>query len=64
MDADAADFLGGPEELAALVEVPVQTVYGWNSARTGPRYYKIGRHVRYRRVDVERWLEQQAVEAT
>jgi len=44
-----------PEELARREGVPVQTVYGWNKTRTGPRFMKIGRHVRYRVADVIAW---------
>jgi predicted DNA-binding transcriptional regulator AlpA len=47
--------------------VPVSTVYRWNSDGTGPRRLKIGKHVRYRLVDVEAWetqrLSSQAVNA-
>lgn len=49
----------GPKELAAEFGVPVTTVYQWNSKRTGPRAARIGRHVRYRRADVEAWTEAQ-----
>jgi excisionase family DNA binding protein len=49
----------GPAALAAEFDIPVKTVYQWNSKGTGPRAAKIGRHVRYRRVDVEAWIEQQ-----
>jgi hypothetical protein len=38
-----------PEDLAEREGVPLMTVYGWNKTRTGPRYMKIGRHVRYHR---------------
>lgn len=44
-----------PEDLAARERVPLQTVYGWNRDRTGPRFMKIGRHVRYRLADVLAW---------
>jgi excisionase family DNA binding protein len=47
----------GPSELATMLDVPEQTVYGWNSKGTGPRFAKVGRHVRYRRSDVEAWLD-------
>lgn len=49
----------GPKDLAAEFGVPVTTVYQWNSKRTGPRAARIGRHVRYRRRDVEAWIEAQ-----
>jgi predicted DNA-binding transcriptional regulator AlpA len=45
-----------PEDLAAEVQVPVKTVYVWNLKGTGPRVTRIGKHVRYSRVDVDDWL--------
>lgn len=44
-----------PEDLAEREGVPVQTVCGWNSKAAGPRFMKIGRHVRYRLADVIEW---------
>ena len=44
-----------PETLAEREGVPLKTVYAWNSAGTGPRYMKIGRHVRYKLADVIAW---------
>jgi excisionase family DNA binding protein len=49
-----------PEEAAAFLAMPVLTLQTWRAHRTGPRYYKIGRRVRYRHSDLERWLQQQA----
>ncbi len=46
---DVAEYLG----------VPVGTVYAWNSRGLGPKRLRLGKHVRYRRSDVEAWLEQQ-----
>jgi excisionase family DNA binding protein len=45
-----------PEGLAALLNVPVGTVYRWNYERTGPPRVRVGKHVRYRREDVEAWI--------
>ena len=39
-----------------LLGVPVDTLYGWRHRGEGPRGYRIGRHVRYRRASVEAWL--------
>ena len=50
-----------PEELARREGVPVQTVYGWNKTRTGPRFMKIGRHVRYRQADVIAWEKSRTI---
>ena len=49
-----------PADLAALLHVPVGTVYQWNTKNVGPRKLTVGRHVRSRRSDVEAWLDQQA----
>lgn len=50
-----------PAELAARLGVPLATIYGWNYTGDGPRYMKLGRHVRYRLADVERWEQEQMV---
>jgi excisionase family DNA binding protein len=48
-------FLGG---------VPVGTLANWRYQGRGPRFVKVGRHVRYRRSDVEAWLERNARQST
>jgi excisionase family DNA binding protein len=61
--ADALPAISSPLQLAAWLGVPVATVYRWNYERTGPRFSKVGRHIRYRRADVEAWLDAGAVPA-
>ena len=46
--------------LAEYLSVPVGTVYRWNYVGTGPRACRVGRFVRYRRSDVDAWLEAHA----
>ena len=46
-----------PDELAALLGVPLPTIYRWRSHRQGPVGFRIGRHVRYSLEDVHEWLE-------
>jgi excisionase family DNA binding protein len=48
-------------DLSTMLGVPVDTLYGWRHRGEGPRGYRVGRHVRYRRSSVEAWLEEQAV---
>lgn len=48
----------GVEELAKELGVPVRTIYSWRTKGYGPRGATFGRHVRFRRRDVERWVEQ------
>ncbi len=45
-----------PDELAALLGVPLPTIYRWRNRREGPAGFKIGRHVRYSLDDVHEWL--------
>lgn len=49
------------QELADELGVPLKTVYVWNAKGTGPARVKIGKHVRYRRADLESWLATQVV---
>jgi excisionase family DNA binding protein len=50
-----------PEELAERYGVPLQTVYAWNKTGSGPDYIRVGRHVRYRPRDIEKWEQSKAV---
>lgn len=47
------------QRLAALLELPIATIYTWRSRGQGPIGYRVGRHVRYRMEDVEAWLATQ-----
>jgi predicted DNA-binding transcriptional regulator AlpA len=42
-------------ELAERYGLPVKTLAQWASKGTGPRYARMGRHVRYRLSDVIGW---------
>lgn len=46
-----------PEEVADLLQVPVQTLSYWRYTGTGPRFVRVGRHVRYDEGAVRRWLD-------
>jgi excisionase family DNA binding protein len=45
------------EDVAALLKVPVQTVYKWTQEGTGPPFYKIGKHNRYKLGEVMDWFD-------
>lgn len=45
------------EDLARMLGVPVPTIYAWRYHGEGPRGHKVGRHVRYRLAEVNRWLD-------
>lgn len=46
-----------PTQLADYLQVPVGTVYAWNTRGGGPPRVRVGKHVRYRPEDVRRWLD-------
>ena len=46
------------EEVAEFYGIPVQTLYQWRHRRIGPRAAKVGRHLRYRWEDVERYFDE------
>jgi excisionase family DNA binding protein len=52
-----ADRLLTIDELAYFLGVPVKTIYQWRYKGTGPTGLRVGRHVRYRQIDVDRWLD-------
>ena len=49
------------QEVATLLKISPATLVDWRHDQRGPRYYKMGREVRYRLLDVVEW-EQQALE--
>lgn len=49
--------LGAPKEVADYLGVPEATLAQWRWRNTGPKWSKVGRHVRYRWSEVEKWLD-------
>lgn len=49
-----------PQEVADYLGVPLHTVYSWQARGTGPKFYKVGKHVRYRMSDVDAWMNMRA----
>jgi excisionase family DNA binding protein len=43
-------------EAAALLRAPVPTLRYWRHLGTGPRSFRLGRRVLYRRDDVNAWI--------
>ncbi|MFE5995213.1 helix-turn-helix domain-containing protein [Streptomyces sp. NPDC056453] len=52
-----------PVDLADLLGVPVETVYQWRRKRTGPRGFRVGRHLRFDPEDIRAWVQSQMEEA-
>jgi excisionase family DNA binding protein len=61
---ESLDRLLTAEDLAEYLGVPVATLYAWRYHRQGPPGFRVGRHLRYRRTDIERWLAGQIARST
>ncbi|MFC7342106.1 helix-turn-helix domain-containing protein [Saccharopolyspora griseoalba] len=48
--------LWSPQDVASYLGVPVGTVYQWRSRGGGPPGRRVGKHVRYKPDEVERWF--------
>ncbi len=51
------DRLLTANELADFLDVPIKTLYAWRCRGEGPVGFRAGKHLRYRWVDVEVWIE-------
>ena len=52
--------LAKPLDVAEYLGVPLATLSQWRYLGKGPRWRKVGRHVRYDWPGVERWLASQS----
>lgn len=48
------------EQIADELGVPVRTLYAWRIKGTGPKGYRLGKHVRVRRSDFDAWIATRA----
>nr|WP_286949091.1 helix-turn-helix domain-containing protein [Pseudomonas sp. UBA6718] len=59
------DDLMTPEQVAAALLLSIRTLAAWRSSGRNPlAYLKVGGRVRYRRSDVDAWLESQSRTST
>jgi predicted DNA-binding transcriptional regulator AlpA len=49
-------------EVAAILGVPVKTLYQWRYKGVGPAGVRVGWHLRYRAADIEAWIEWRVAE--
>lgn len=57
---DERRALATVEQVSEYLGVPVQTLYAWRSrGGRGPKASRIGRHLRYRWSDVEKYIDEQ-----
>lgn len=55
------DELLTPQQLANYLSVPVATLYDWRYRGDGPPGFRLGKHIRYRKDDVDRWINSRVV---
>ena len=60
-EATTTDPLMSREVVAEYLGVNRVTLEKWAQLGTGPVYIKVGRLVRYRKSDLDRWLAEQTV---
>ncbi|MFD5101703.1 helix-turn-helix transcriptional regulator [Streptomyces albidochromogenes] len=56
MSRELPDRYLTPIDLADLLGVPIETVYQWRRKHTGPKGFRVGRHLRYDPEDVRAWV--------
>ena len=44
------------QQLADYLDVPIATLYAWRYRREGPPGFRAGRHLRYRKSDIDQWI--------
>lgn len=49
--------LWGIKDVAEFLGIPEQTLYQWRTKGYGPPGRRVGKYVKYRQADVERWFE-------
>lgn len=47
------------KEAASYLTVPEETLRKWRAQGRGPQAIKLGRHLRYDRADLDRWIAEQ-----
>ena len=45
-----------PDDVAEHLGIPVTTLRQWKYRGVGPKALKVGRHLRYRRTDLDAWV--------
>ncbi|MFF4804468.1 helix-turn-helix transcriptional regulator [Streptomyces sp. NPDC001351] len=64
MASELPDGFLTPDDLVVMFKLPsVETVYQWRRKRTGPRGFRVGRHLRFDPEAVRAWVDSQMGEA-
>ena len=49
------------QQVSDLLGVPVKTLQAWRHYMKGPNYVKYGRHIRYKKTDIENFLNEHTI---
>ena len=60
MSAAMPERLWTLDETASFLAIPPSTLYKLNHKRTGPAFFRVGRHCRYDPREVLAWLKRHA----
>jgi predicted site-specific integrase-resolvase len=60
MATPVLDKLWTAKDVAALLGVPVATLYQWRYTGTGPKACRVDKHLRYHPDEVWRWFREEA----
>jgi Helix-turn-helix domain len=60
-DTPTSDLLDEAAAAGYLGDIPAATLRQWRYLGRGPAFVHVGRHIRYRRHDLDRWLAEQTV---
>ena len=50
-----------PQEVEKLYGVKIATLAAWRGEGTGPDYFKVGHLVKYKKTELDAWVEEQRV---
>jgi hypothetical protein len=60
-NADDLDDVFDDIVLSGALKLPLRHIRNWQDSGEGPPFLKFGKHIRYRKADVLRWLHEQEV---
>lgn len=58
MAQSTAEPLLTPDQVAAVLGVPKTTLFRWRVDQKGPLGIRVGKHLRFRQSEVDRWLDE------
>jgi excisionase family DNA binding protein len=56
--APTDDRLLTARDVAQFLGIPMATLYSWRTRGIAPRAVRVGKHLRFRRADVDAWVDQ------